>query len=594
MKFVLKWLYPYWRAHAARMIVILVTGLIAAVLQTITPYLIKRIVNGLESHLTHEYIVQNVWLILLTGFAIYITNLLAQRNRAFMNFRNEWEIREKVFRHIVTLDSSFYHTFTTGDLVTRLADDISRKISWFSCSGVFRFVQAALTLTALLSVMFCMNWRLTLWALLPVPLIISCAIIGGRILGERFNRLQKAISSMYDFLETCFTGIKVIKANSKEQSQKILFDEKASAQMEAEISAGSMDTLFHRFFHSAGYLSVAIIYLAGGLMVINGKADLGDLVAFQFYAVMIVPSLMDISMFIVAGRRAGVSIRRVDALLQCDTALINAGNAPENNPETAKKLENDEIFPIKELSFENVSLKTPDGQGFLLKNVSFTAKKGQRIAIVGKIGCGKSLLMSLIMRLGEFSGGSIKANGKDIRALPLKEYRSRIGYSAQEAQIFTGTLRYNIEMERGSFTAEQINAAVNASQLAQDLSKFPQGLETSVGTRGFSVSGGQKQRLSIARALLCRPDILVLDDSTSAMDAQTENNFWQAYRAMLPDSICITATHRISTIESSDLIVVMDAGTVAAQGTHAELMRNSPLYREIYEHNRIKEQVSKE
>lgn len=598
MKFVLKWLYPYWRAHAARMIVILITGLVAAVLQTITPYLIKRIVNGLESHLTHEYIVHNVWLILLTGLAIYITNLLAQRNRAFMNFRNEWEIREKVFRHIVTLDSSFYHTFTTGDLVTRLADDISRKISWFSCSGVFRFVQAALTLTALLSVMSYMSWRLTLWALLPVPLIVFCAIQGGRILGERFNRLQKAISAMYDFLETCFTGIKVIKANSKEESQKALFEEKASAQMEAEISAGSMDTLFHRFFHSAGFLSVAIVYLAGGLMVINGQADLGDLIAFQFYAVMIVPCLMDISMFIVAGRRAAVSIRRVDALLQCDTALIGEKSAipSENTAENAEKMEKllqkNDIFPITELSFDNVSLKTPDGQGWLLKDICFSAKKGQRIAIVGKIGCGKSLLLSLIMRLGEFSGGCIMANGTDIRELPLKQYRSRIGYSAQEAQIFTGTLRYNIEMERGNLTEEQINAAVNAAQLSQDLGKFPQGLDTFVGTRGFSVSGGQKQRLSIARALLCRPDILVLDDSTSAMDAQTENNFWQAYRAMLPDSICITATHRVSTIESSDLIVVMDAGCVSAQGTHSELMQTSPLYREIYEENRIKGKLS--
>jgi len=590
MIFVLKWLYPYWRAHAARMIVILIAGLIAALLQTVTPYLIERIVNGLQANLTHEYILKNVFLILAAGAAIYITNMVAQRNRAFMNFRNEWEIREKLFCHIIRLDSSFYHAFTTGDLVARLADDISRKISWFSCSGVFRFVQAVLTLIALFSVMFYMNWHLTLWVLIPVPLIVFCSVKGGRILGERFNRLQKAISDLYDFLETCFTGIKVIKANSKEESQKKIFAERAEAQRNAEISAGSLDVIFHHFFHSAGYLSVALVYFAGGKMVMDGLASLGELVAFQFYAVMIVPPLMDISMFIVAGKRAAVSLRRVDALLKCESRL-------ENMAENVSS-EKDNVFfapscHISEIKFENVSLKNPKGNALMLKDISFTAKKGQRIAVVGKIGCGKSLLLSLILRLVEFSSGKILINGHDIRKLPLRQYRSRLGYTSQEAQIFTGTLRYNIELERGDFSFADIMASAETAQLKQDIHKFPKGLDTFVGTRGFSVSGGQKQRIAIARALLCRPDVLILDDATSAMDAQTENNFWKSYRKAFPNAICLTATHRVSTIETSDLILVMDNGRISAQGRHEELMKESPLYQEIYEQQK-REQAWKE
>lgn len=588
MRFALEWLYPYWRAHAGRMLLILVAGLAAALLQTVTPYLIERIVNGLESHLTQDYIIKNVLLILAAGIAIYGTNMIAQRNRAYMNFRNEWEIREKVFRHIIYLDSSFYHTFTTGDLVTRLADDVSRKISWFSCSGVFRFVQAALTLAALFTVMFYMNWRLTLWVLVPVPLIVFCSIKGGRILGERFTRLQKSISDIYDFLETCFTGIKVIKANSREESQRRIFSDRIDAQCAAEISAGSMDVIFHHFFHSAGYISVALVYLAGGMMVIDGAATLGQLVAFQFYAVMIVPPLMDISMFIVAGRRASVSIRRVDALLNCDSKLMR--NVPELTEKKNTVAEyKSAIFPIKEIEFVKVSLRSPDRQKWLLKDISFKAMAGQRVAVVGKIGCGKSLLLSLVLRLGEYDSGMILVNGLDIRSIPLEYYRSRLGYTSQETQIFTGTLRYNIELERENFSMAQIMSAVETAQLKQDIYKFPKGLDTFVGTRGVSVSGGQKQRISIARALLAGPDVLVLDDATSAMDARTENNFWKSYRKAYPSAVCITATHRVSTIETSDLILVMDNGKISAQGTHSELMKNSDLYRDIYEQKKLEQ-----
>ena len=588
MRFALEWLYPYWRAHAGRMLLILVAGLAAALLQTVTPYLIERIVNGLESHLTQDYIIKNVLLILAAGIAIYGTNMIAQRNRAYMNFRNEREIREKIFRHIIYHDSSFYHTFTTGDLVTRLADDVSRKISWFSCSGVFRFVQAALTLAALFTVMFYMNWRLTLWVLVPVPLIVFCSIKGGRILGERFTRLQKSISDIYDFLETCFTGIKVIKANSREESQRRIFSDRIDAQCAAEISAGSMDVIFHHFFHSAGYISVALVYLAGGMMVIDGAATLGQLVAFQFYAVMIVPPLMDISMFIVAGRRASVSIRRVDALLNCDSSLIR--NIPELTEKKNTVAEyKSAIFPIKEIEFVKVSLRSPDRQKWLLKDISFKAMAGQRVAVVGKIGCGKSLLLSLVLRLGEYDSGMILVNGLDIRSIPLEYYRSRIGFTSQEAQIFTGTLRYNIELERENSSMAQIMSAVETAQLKQDIYKFPKGLDTFVGTRGVSVSGGQKQRISIARALLAGPDVLVLDDATSAMDARTENNFWKSYRKAYPSAVCITATHRVSTIETSDLILVMDNGKISAQGTHSELMKNSALYRDIYEQKKLEQ-----
>ena len=294
MIFTLKWLFPYWKRHAFRMSSIVIFGILSAVLYTINPLLIKNIINGLSSNLNPGYIRHNVLLILGVGLGIYFTNLIAQRNRAYMNMRLEWEFRKKVFDHIIRLDQNFYHKYTTGDLVTRLADDISNKISWFSCSGVFRFIQSIFTIIAVISTMLYFNPVLTLWVLSPVPLILTFSIKTGRALTDRYTALQESITALYDFLETCFTGIRLIKANAKESSQEAFFTSKTSVQMAAEISTARLGMVFSFFFHYAGFFSVVILYIVGGRMVIDGRSTLGELIAFQFYSGMIIGPLMDI------------------------------------------------------------------------------------------------------------------------------------------------------------------------------------------------------------------------------------------------------------------------------------------------------------
>ena len=563
-----------------RMITIVIFGILSAVLHTINPLLIKNIINGLGSNLNPGYIRHNVLLILGVGLGLYFINMVAQRNRAYMNMKLEWEFRKKVFDHIIRLDANFYHRYTTGDLVTRLADDISNKISWFACSGVFRFIQSVFTLIAVVSTMLYLNPVLTFWVLSPVPLILIFSIKAGHALVNRYNALQQSITALYDFLETCFTGIRLIKANAKESAQETFFSAKTSVQMEAEISTARLQMVFSYFFHYAGFFSVVLLYVAGGMMVINGRSTLGELIAFQFYSGMIIGPLMDISGFFIAGNRAGVSIRRIDELLNLRSSI--------RQPSGGRQLE-----PVRELEFSKTALKDPKGDDFLLKDISFKALRGQRVALVGKIGCGKSTLLAMALRLNEHDSGDIRFNGHDIRTLDLARLRERMGYTAQEASIFTGTLRENIVMDRPGVTAEMIDKALEIAQLKQDIHKFPKGLETSVGTRGFSISGGQKQRLAVARAVLTAPDILLLDDATSAMDAQTEESFWKAFRKELPDTICLAVTHRARTIETSDQILAMSEGRIAERGTHAELIALNGIYKQIYERTRLEEELGK-
>ena len=579
MIFTLKWLYPYWKKHKPRILLIIIFGMIGAVLHVATPILIKNIIDGLSSNANYAYIRMNVLMILGVGFGIYLVDLIAMRSRAWMNIHLEWEFRQDAFSHILGLDQSFYHKYTTGDLVTRLIDDISKKMSWFSCSGVFRFLQSGFTLIAVISAMLYFNLSLTLWVLLPLPFMFFFSVKVGKALGKKYTHLQKTIAAIYDFLETCFTGVKVIKANSKEEAQCDYFVAKADEQKDAEIQAGRLDILFSYFFYYAGFLCIVILYAVGGNQVIDGKITLGELIAFQFYATMLVYPLMDISQFFVTGNRAGVSIKRVNELLK-QKSKIHIPNKPESL--------GDEINTIE---FKKVSFTVAKDNSYLLKDISFSAEKGQRIAIVGKIGCGKTSLLKLILRLEEYSDGMIKINDLDIRKIDIKSLREKISFVSQEAYIFSDTILNNITMGRKDISKEAIEKAVKVSQLKQDMNKFPKKLNTFVGTRGLSISGGQKQRLSLARALSINPEILVLDDATSAMDALTEENFWRIFKKEFPQTLCLLATHRIKTIENSDHILTLSGGKIAEQGKHKELMKANGLYKEIYEREKLEEEL---
>jgi ABC-type multidrug transport system fused ATPase/permease subunit len=417
--------------------------------------------------------------------------------------------------------------------------------------------------------------------LLPVPFILLFSIRTGRALTARYTSLQESITGLYDFLETCFTGIRVIKANAKEASQEKFFSQKTAAQKAAEIATARLGIIFSYFFHYAGFISVVILYAVGGKMVIEGKTGLGELIAFQFYSSMIIHPLMDISQFFIAGNRAGVSIKRVDELLRS-----KSGVKPPKEPLQTGLFEN--------ISYSGVALKAPKGGGeALLKDLTFTVAKGSRAAVVGRIGSGKSTLLSLALRLCDYSEGEIRVNGTDIRELDLKTLRGKIGYVSQEPAIFTGTITDNILMGRKGISAEMTERALEISRLKQDLHRFPKGCETQVGTRGFALSGGQKQRLAIARAVLSSPELLLLDDATSAMDAGTEDEFWKMLKLHLPEAICIAVTHRSRTIETSDLILAMQEGRIAEQGTHKELMAAAGLYKEIYERRKLEEAYKK-
>ncbi|PIS46890.1 MAG: hypothetical protein COT17_06260 [Elusimicrobia bacterium CG08_land_8_20_14_0_20_51_18] len=577
MIFTLKWLSPYWRDHKYRMITIVVLGLVSASLNAINPLFIKNIINGLEKSLGVPYIKTNVLYIVVLGLLSYVVNLFAQRNRAYMNARIEFEIRQKLFSHILTLDHSLYYNHTIGDLLTRLIDDISEKISWFACSGVFRFIQSFFTITAVISAMLYVSPLLTLWALVPVPLILFFSIKTGKKLEVEYENLQKSISEIYDFLETAFSGIRVIKANSKEKSQEDYFKSRTERQRALEVRTARLQIVFSYFFHYSVFFSIFLVYMAGGMMVINGDINIGDLIAFQMFSDMIIHPLMDISQFFISGNRAGASIKRINEIL-----LIRPKLVLDKNPEPAPK--------ITGISFKGVSLHVDKLSKCILENITFSAGLTGRTAVVGKIGSGKSTLLKLIIRLIEYSQGEILINGAPLRKIDPFGLREKISYVSQEASIFSQSILDNITLNREGVSDAQMRKVLAVSQLETDLARFPKGLNTEVGNRGFSISGGQKQRICIARALLKDPDFILIDDATNAMDAQTEENFWNDFNSHYPATGAIIVTHRTKTIEKSANILVLDNGKIVEAGPHSALIQGNTLYKKIYERAKLEEE----
>ncbi|MCX7698348.1 MAG: ABC transporter ATP-binding protein/permease [Candidatus Goldbacteria bacterium] len=539
-------------------------GIISAYLQASIPFYIRKIINSLNNNQNKEYILLNAFLIFGLGFFHFIVNLFAQRNRAYMNYRIEYEIRNKTFVQILNLDEYFFYKFTNGDIIARLIDDISEKIAWFSCSGVFRCVQAVFTLTAVISVMVYINPLLTAIALFPMPFMVLVIIKLGNSLSKKYDELQKSISNVYDFLEVSFAGIKPIKANLKEKNFSIKFSEVTHNQLEKSIDSERLQVFIHYIFFFSATFGIFLVYLYGGYSALKGKITIGDLVAFQVYVFMIIWPFSDISQFFISAKKASTSVKRVDEIIKFNPSFIDK--------DSFIKIENIEMIKIEKLDLCIGSKK-------ILDKVHLTAKKNQKIAIVGMIGSSKSTFLKVISRLIPYDCGLFEINGIDVNGISINSYYSNVGYVSQESQIISDTILNNITMYK-NYPWEEVEDVIKRVQLDKDIYTMPEGVKTKIGSHGFSLSGGQRQRIALARALIKKPKLLVLDDATNQIDVKTEKKIWNEIEKL--DIIIIFVTHRKYLLENADFIYVMDKGRIVEFGSHLSLINSNTLYKKIY------------
>jgi ATP-binding cassette subfamily B protein len=483
----------------------------------------------------------------------------------------EADLREAIFRKIQDFSFGNLDDFTTGQLLTRLTSDLN-LIQMVVLMGLRMFTRAPLMFIGSVSIMWATNPRLAtiMFALLPVTIVLVTVFI--RIVQPLFVRVQERLEFLNQVLQENLSGIRVVKSFVRRDHENRRFED---ANLELYGTSLRVTQLLSVFFPIVMSLlnlgTVAIIYY-GGLQVFAGQTSVGQIMAFINYLFGTMFPVLMLSMMAGQISASNASARRIMQVLD---------SAPEvqDRPDAIAL---DEMRG--EVVFEDVAFSyRDDGGDPVLCDVSFTAEPGETVALLGSTGSGKSSLINLIPRFYDVSEGRVTIDGVDIRDIQMQSLRSHIGISLQEAVLFSGTIRDNIRYGRPDASDEEVIAAARAAQAHDFIMEFPEGYDTMVGQRGVNLSGGQKQRIAIARALLVKPTILILDDSTSAVDVETEADIEEALEELMADSTSFVIAQRISTVLKADKIIVLDDGRIAAEGSHSELMDTSPIYREIYE-----------
>ena len=575
-----RWFWQYWRPHWKRMIVIVLLSFLNSAVVVYIPIAMKRAFEFVEAGRGFEGQVEKMALLFMgLGVASFLVYATLQGNRAWMNVRLEWAFRQKSFEKMTRLGPSFFTKFRTGDLVTRLTDDVTEKLMWYSCSGIFRTLEAILLVAFAVYMMAGLNVRLTLYSAAPLALLVFIFIKSAVILERRFDRLQKKISKVNESLETAFSGIRVIKSYGVEDYTEDKFSDIMGQRVDAEIRAVKAWSIIESLYHYVWQFGIVIILVAGGRMVISGAITFGEFVAFDAYVMLLVFPMFDIGQFFVSTKRASVSIARLMEIEKQKPSAENVSAGADGRPIHG------------EIAFEDVTFAAADNGRKIIDSVSFEVPKGTMTALAGPVGSGKTSVINLIPRLIDSTEGKVKLDGRDLREMDLRKLRSSIGFVPQDPLLFSDTIEENIRFGRDWIDRDRVEWACDAAQFTKDLPLLSEGLETVVGQRGVRLSGGQKQRVSLARAIAGVPRILILDDCTANLDADTEARFWERLRDYLPDTTFVVISHRPRTLEIADQIVLFDRGEVAAIGNHADLLSESSLYENLYRTEQLREDV---
>ncbi|WP_179198115.1 ABC transporter ATP-binding protein [Nostoc sp. T09] len=483
-----------------------------------------------------------------------------------------YDLRNKIFSKIQNLSFSYHDKAQTSQLLTRVTSDIE-QIRTFIGTSLIQVIGAAVTLVSVAVILLMMNWQLALITLTVVP--ISGWLMARFVTrNERiFRQVQEQLGDLNAVLQENLLGIRVVKAFVRESTERSRYTTLNDALVTANMKTiSAIRNTFPFIFLMSNLVTVAVFGYGGG-QVINGKFSVGELVAFNSYLALILQPILLIGFAAPAIAQAAASAERVYEVVDAEVEIRDRPDAVEFNTCGGR------------ITFENVSFRYPGATTEALKNVSFETKPNELIAILGMTGSGKSTIMNLIPRFYDVSRGAIRIDGRDVRDFTLKSLRAHIGIVFQETTLFSGTIRENIAYAKPNATLEQVLEVAKTAQIHEFIASLPDSYETMVGERGIGLSGGQKQRIAIARTLLTDYSILILDDSTSAVDAKTAAQIQAELDNLMRQKACVTfvVAQRISTIKNADRIFLVDKGQLVAQGIHEELMQTSPLYGAILE-----------
>ncbi len=486
----------------------------------------------------------------------------------------EYDLRKEIFDHYEKLDQAFYKRNNTGDLMARITEDVT-KVRMYLGPAILYGINLISLFILVISSMLSVSVELTLYSLAPLPLLSLSIYYVSNLINKKSERIQKQLAFLNSISQEAYSGIRVIKSYVQERPMSRYFESESQNYKVKALSLAKVNAFFFPLMLLLIGASTIITVYIGGLQVVQGKISPGNIAEFVIYVNMLTWPVTAMGWIASIIQQAAASQKRINEFLETQPEIANT--------------ETDTTSLEGKISFEDVSFTYPDTGIKALKNVSFELKPGQKMAIIGRTGSGKTTIADLLARMYDVTTGSIRIDDRDVRDHDLTNLRRRIGYVPQDVFLFSDSIGQNIAFGNRTATAEEIEQFAKYAAVHDDISRLPAKFDTMVGERGVTLSGGQKQRVSIARALIKKPDIVILDDCLSAVDTNTEKQILGYFKEQLENNTAIFITHRIYGLLEFDQIIVLDDGQIVEKGTHQELLELGKYYFELFEKQRLEE-----
>ena len=566
-------LWWFFKLEKRRYLVGIVALVLVSVLNLIPPMVMGRVIDAITSgRLTQDELLLHLFYLLLAAFGMYYLRYVWRMYILGTSYRLGQIMRSRLFEHFTKMSPAFYQNYRTGDLMAHATNDIN-ALTRLAGGGVMSAVDASITaLVTLLTMLFSISWQMTLVAILPLPFMAYATSRLGRKTHKAFGESQAAFSELNNKVQESVSGIKVTKSFGYQSDELASFQEVNDLTFQKNLQTMKYDSLFDPMVLLFVGSSYALTLLVGAFMVQAGQVTVGNLVTFISYLDMLVWPLMAIGFLFNITQRGKVSYQRIESLLSQES--------PVKDPESPLDgIENGRLdYAIDSFAFEDEET---------LQDIYFSLEKGQTLGLVGQTGSGKTALIKLLLREYDVDQGAIYLNGHDIRDYRLADLRSLMGYVPQDQFLFASSILDNIRFGNPDLPFSAVEEATQLAQVYQDIQAMPEGFDTVIGEKGVSLSGGQKQRLAMSRAMILNPDILILDDSLSAVDAKTEFAIIDNLKETRKDKTTIITAHRLSAVVHADLILVMQDGRIIERGRHEDLLALDGWYAQTYQSQQL-------
>jgi len=568
----LSWFFKkYWKQYTVAVVLLM----IASGLEVVPPYLLGSIIDILTAgEMTPALLTKYVLIFVCIMIGGYVLNFVWQF-RLFEGAINlEKILRRNLMQHFLRMTPTFYEKNRTGDLMARATNDLN-AVSLTAGFGIMTLIDSTIYMGFIIFAMgFMISWKLTFFAMLPVPIMAILIQYLGKIVHERYMKAQDAFGELNDSVLESVAGVRVVRAYVQEKKDETNFAEMSEIVYEKNMHTAKINALFGPITKVGTGISYVVALGYGAHLVATEAMTVGQLVTFNVYLGLAVWPIFAIGELINVMQQGNASLDRVQETLNYEADVRNI-----SNPRT--------IATPNAIGFDDLTFQYPMSQVKNLQEISLSLKKGQTLGIVGKTGAGKTTFLRQLLREYPIGEGQLSIDGVDITAQTKEQLLDWIGYVPQDHVLFSRTIRENILFGKEDATQAELQQAIRAAYFEKDLKNLPMGLETLVGEKGVSLSGGQKQRVSIARALIKDPEILMLDDSLSAVDAKTEARIIENIQRERQEKTTIITTHRLSGIQHADLIIVLDEGQIVEQGTHEQLLVQQGWYKEQFDRQQL-------